>query len=183
MTPLQPTHHQPYFCEENIWWLNQHPKLVGFERFAVFITNSNRSVALASQKAGGRDGVVIWDYHVILAVLESEWVIYDLDTTAGIRQPMDAWFSNSIGLFKTLPSQFVAGYRAIRSDIFHSCFSSDRHHMKNPDGSWMQTPPSWPPIGHGHTLSDFVDPTNDTYGELLTEEGFKTRVTTRGHRP
>ena len=45
--------------------------------------------------------------------------------------------------------------------------------MKDPDGRWMQTPPSWPPIGHGHTLSDFVDPTDDTYGELLCEADFK----------
>ena len=170
MSSFVPTHYQSYYCEENIWWLNQHPELIQHPRVVVFITNAGQSVALGAQRAGGDDGVVIWDYHVVLAALESEWMIYDLDSTAGIRQPATTWLAHSVGLFHQLPERFVAGFRPIPGEVFHTEFSSNRHHMRTADNGWVHAPPSWSPIGNGHSLTDFIDPANQTYGPLMTAE-------------
>ena len=167
VTSFEVTHYQPYFCEENIWWLNRHTKLAPFERRVVFITNPHRSVALASQKAGGPDGVVVWDYHVVLAVRQAAWMICDLDSTAGVVQPLNTWFQNSVGVFQNLPRHLIAGYRAVPGEIYSSAFSSDRRHMLDLSGNWRHPPPPWPTIGMGHKLEDFLDPSPGVYGPLM----------------
>ncbi|EIM90368.1 uncharacterized protein STEHIDRAFT_50789 [Stereum hirsutum FP-91666 SS1] len=61
-----------HYCEENIYLLAQafYDQLSvreAWDIFVVFISNHTKTVALKNQKLG-RDGVVVWDYHVILVV-------------------------------------------------------------------------------------------------------------------
>ncbi|KAI8998996.1 N-terminal glutamine amidase-domain-containing protein [Trametes punicea] len=67
------------YCEENIYLLAQaftrlaRPSATDrrepwpWQIYVVFISNSGKTVALWSQKA--REGVVVWDYHVVLVLL------------------------------------------------------------------------------------------------------------------
>ncbi|KAL5511532.1 hypothetical protein ACEPAH_4749 [Sanghuangporus vaninii] len=59
------------YCEENIYLLvkrllQDEQVRAGWCVYAVFISNNTRTVALWSQKI--REDVVVWDYHVILAL-------------------------------------------------------------------------------------------------------------------
>ncbi|KAI0648246.1 N-terminal glutamine amidase-domain-containing protein [Trametes meyenii] len=78
--PLPPDSvYTPCYCEENVYLLarrfTQLSEVHATERrgpwpwqiFVVFISNGGKTVALWSQKA--RDGVVVWDYHVVLVLL------------------------------------------------------------------------------------------------------------------
>ncbi len=44
-------------------------------------------------------------------------------------------------------------FRVIPAEVFLATFASDRSHMKNEDGSWMQPPPSYPCIATQGTVS------------------------------
>ncbi|KAL5490419.1 hypothetical protein ACEPAI_5252 [Sanghuangporus weigelae] len=59
------------YCEENIYllaktWLQDEQVRAHWSVYAVFISNNTRTVALWSQKI--HEDVVVWDYHVFLAL-------------------------------------------------------------------------------------------------------------------
>ncbi|KAI0781311.1 N-terminal glutamine amidase-domain-containing protein [Trametes elegans] len=80
-----------YYCEENVYLLAQmltqllHTDSRGglWQVFVVFISNSGKTVALWSQKA--RDGVVVWDYHVVLVLVSRT----PLNTQDGSETPVN----------------------------------------------------------------------------------------------
>ena len=49
---------------------------------------------------------------------------------------------------KNVPSLFVSVrfFRVIPAEVYLTTFSSDRRHMRRPDGSWIKPPPSYAPI-------------------------------------
>jgi len=46
----------------------------------------------------------------------------------------------------SLKQRFRRLFRIVPAEVFLNKFSSSRKHMKNSEGSWMATPPPWPPI-------------------------------------
>ncbi|TCD65624.1 hypothetical protein EIP91_002429 [Steccherinum ochraceum] len=138
------------YCEENIYLLAQAlqdggPEARHWEAFAVFISNQSKTVALWNQQA--RDGVVVWDYHVVLVVRPinhasddpsqrdqaevtsdirpSCWV-YDFDT----RLPMPC---ESTGTFpycflgeNAIDARYI---RVVPAQVYLDNFASDRSHM------------------------------------------------------
>jgi len=142
--------HQPFYCEENIWWLAQEPHFVGRDPHALFISNAAGRCLLAHQRAGGDDGRVVWDYHVILiARIEggSGWEAWDLDSSLPCPEALPAY------LRATFPAAVAPAlaprFRVVPAPLFVATFATDRAHMRNPDGSWQQPPPPWPPPGEG----------------------------------
>jgi hypothetical protein len=159
-----PVKYWPFFCEENIWHLCQEKFLRPFERKVVFVSNTNRSVAMKFQKAVPPNTTVTWDYHVILLFRDAEWKVADLDTRLSLPCSCQEYFSNSF-----MPAQ-TPTFRVVDADDFIIHFASDRRHMENQP----QAPPPWDNIGTGFNLWDFVSVSNNSYGQIYNlKEMFK----------
>ena len=82
------------FCEENVYQLlaGMDPVLAARTN-AVFISNAGRTVPIWQQRAGrSEDGLVVWDYHVILIYRPDErTLVYDLASEAeiAVNNPAD----------------------------------------------------------------------------------------------
>lgn len=146
----------PFYCEENVWQLCVDPRVGSGPREVWVISNLQRTVALAHQRAGEPPlGLVVWDYHVVLASSSDDgWRLWDLDTTMGLNIPADRWLQ---GTFLPVPEPFRPWFRVLDAPRYRQMLASDRRHMKGPEGAWLQSPPPWPSIGEGHNLDRFTD--------------------------
>lgn len=181
--------YQPFYCEENIWKLCEHGVNAGSQ--VIFISNLNREALLFEQRGGDPiHGMVAWDYHVILAEPLSSaarehgmsgnsygrpqdatklatWSIRDFDTRLG--NPC-LWTTYRDQTFRKLPVDFAPWtpmFRPVPAELYHQRFASDRSHMRNPDGSWIRPPPSWPMIGEGSNLMSLIDFRDNSWGEVV----------------
>ena len=75
------------YCEENIWHLCDKIKKTNRltenqKAFVIFISNKNKTVPLWNQSSSqDQEGLVIWDYHVILIIRNDDGsTVFDLDT-------------------------------------------------------------------------------------------------------
>jgi len=171
MSLIIPTHedcqYAACFCEENVYKLIQkvsedHPESLQ-NTWAVFISNSGRCVPLWSQKAGREgDGLVIWDYHVILLYKEEDGqtLVYDLDTRLPFPAQFPLYSEATLTSDEMLEAKFHRQFRVIPGAEYLASLSTDRRHMKNDEG-WLQAPPSWPCIkgksDQDHNLDNFID--------------------------
>jgi hypothetical protein len=134
----------PFFCEENVWRQLQSPSLPVpvDERFAVFISNRARKVAMWSQRAAAADPVV-WDYHVVcLCHGAAGAVVVDVDCTAGVVLPLASWAAVSFRPWA--PTEVAPRFRVVHAPDFLRTFSSDRSHMLDAQGQPLKPPPPWP---------------------------------------
>ena len=148
------------YCEENIWQLLHTPPFEHTPSRAIFISNPARQCALWNQRAAAADGEpVIWDYHVVAARLEPgrPCEIWDLDSRAGYPLPLEAWWAATFPIMDRVHPKYHPRFRVILAKDYHAIFSSDRSHMRTPQGSWLAAPPGWPAIWQGHdTLQDLI---------------------------
>ncbi|KAH8401761.1 hypothetical protein KR009_007760, partial [Drosophila setifemur] len=152
--------------EENVWKLCEQVKRTRPEElskcYAVFVSNEGRTVPLWRQKAGrGDDQVVIWDYHVFFMHNPSpnRCLVFDLDTTLPFPTYFHKYVTETFRSDLALRPEHHRFFRVIPSDTYLIEFSSDRRHMRRPDGSWIKPPPSYPPIlsnTNMHCLGDFI---------------------------
>lgn len=151
----------PYYCEENVWRLLARPELAGLETWAVTVFPASQGihtvdrVALCSQRAGRpRDGLVFWDYHVYAIVRDglSDFVL-DFDTSLPFATPAPRHFaatypwavdSGSFPVERRSDPRFEPLFRVMPGRDYVDRFSSDRGHMRLPDGGWTAPPPPWP---------------------------------------
>lgn len=155
------------YCEENVYKLIQkvseeHPESLP-NTWAVFISNSGRCVPLWSQKAGREDdGLVVWDYHVILLYRkeDGQTLVYDLDTRLPFPAAFPLYSEATLASEEMLEAKFHRRFRVIPGAEYLTSLSTDRRHMKNEEG-WLQAPPSWPFIkgesDEDHNLDNFID--------------------------
>jgi len=47
-------------------------------------------------------------------------------------------------------------FRIVSSDVYLSTFASNRSHMLNADGSWLQPPPTYPCISTAGTVITYM---------------------------
>ncbi|HEY8427041.1 MAG TPA: hypothetical protein VIL20_01650 [Sandaracinaceae bacterium] len=168
----------PFYCEENVWWLAQEPRLAGLPREVVMVSNEARAVACFAQRAAPSEGApVVWDYHVVLAVRRPEGVeVEDLDCTRGFPLEAGDWLEATFGPARALPPRYAPRFRVIDADAYVSLFSSDRAHMRAPDGGWLAPEPPWPAIVRGPSnLLRLADVTDPFVGELLDLTGLRAR--------
>ncbi len=164
----------PCYCEENIWHLARKLLRSGDELRVIVISNITGQVALWQQKKSqAKDLPVIWDYHVILTAKTAQLTtIWDFDSS--LPFPINA----GDYLNQTFPSdlnycqELHPVFRLLTAESFVENFCSDRRHMYH-QGKWLSTPPSWPTIGSGHNLAEFVNMKNTKYGTLLSLDGLK----------
>ena len=170
------------YCEENVYKLVEnvsleHPTCLG-NTWVVFISNSGRCVPLWNQKAGRKgDGLVVWDYHVILLYRKDDKTrVYDLDTRLPFPAEFPAYSEATLGSEEQLEIKFHRKFRVISGPDYLANLSSDRRHMKTEDG-WLQPPPSWPCIkgnhGEEHNLDSFIDMDKEhSIGKIYNLDGF-----------
>lgn len=161
--------YQPYYCEENIWHLCASPLFEGKEKCVLILTNPDKAFAIFfSRSAAKPESFILWDYHVIFAVKDKEWTIWDPDTRLGIPVPAQHYLKYS---FPGLKKPFQPQFRVLEADVYHETLSSDRSHMLDQDGNWNAPPPSWEPIQNGpNNLMDLIDLKRTDWGTIMNLE-------------
>ena len=155
-TPLK---YQPYYCEENIWHLCQHPQYLGGE--VVFIASYGDYFPMLCQQGEQPGYPVFWDYHVVLL---KNGNIHDFNTTLPFTTPIAQYFECSFIDEGLLGSQQIPMFRVLSAEDYVRWFLSDRRHMKTSDG-WSAQPPKWPLISETTSnLHQFTDMTDAKFG-------------------
>jgi hypothetical protein len=186
--------YHPFYCEENIWHLCQSACVTGRRRRVVFVSNPSRTVLFFGQRAGDTDGVVIWDYHVFLLTHTQRWQVWDPNAVVGCPVPASEYVMRAFPYVSRLESHDPAGevgaapgpraganstlaprFRIIDADDYVAHFGSDRRHMRDAHGVWIEPPPPWGCLGQGHNLDRYVDVTADFHGEVLDFPTFVER--------
>ncbi len=158
--------YQPYYCEENVWWLSRQPEHA--DSHVVFVSNPARCVAMWGTRPGRpSDGLITWDYHVVL--LDNSGNIHDHDHKFGISRRFPNWIRDTFP--HETPLEFRPRFRVVAAAEFHEVFESDRSHMRTADGGWAQPPPPWPAPGDRSTLWDLVDTQKSGAGFVCDLDG------------
>lgn len=168
-------HDAPYWCEENVWHLCADARVQDRVAEVAVVTNADRRVALLHQRASPRpDGLVVWDYHVLLFSQEGEaWLAWDLDTTLGFPVSAREYLART---FPPAPDPtWQPRFRIVDRDAYVREFGSDRSHMRGPDDEWLQPPPPWPAIGRGRSLPRLLDLADASAGQWLDIDALQRR--------
>ena len=170
------------YCEENSWKLCQEPDFLNKPAFVVFASNANKTCAIWHQKAAESDiDPVVFDYHVFLLIQDEEqgWLVFDLDSTLGFPVNAETYFRDSFSADYFVPEDYRPLFRLLTPQQYIHHFSSDRSHMKDENGQWLQPPPVWeapfkPELGMN--LFRFVQMEDDFIGEVLDLQIMGERV-------
>ena len=142
--------HQPFYCEENVWLLLEHPALVSrAQRWAMIITNEARCCPMWQQRAGEPGQAVLWDYHVIALTRDEPegWLAWDLDHRPGLPCALSLWLERSFPLRQQLPQAYQPMFRVMSGEVYRGSLRTDRSHMRDERGGWLKPPPPWAPPG------------------------------------
>ncbi|XP_046837520.1 protein N-terminal glutamine amidohydrolase-like [Vespa crabro] len=140
------------YREENVWKLCQDVATKHGSELqhchVAFISNSRRSVPLWRQRAGkDEDKLVVWDYHVILIYAPDERaVVYDLDSALPYPTHFWKYATETFRSDEALRPEYHRRFRLVPASLYLQQFASNRQHMKREDGTWIKTPPDYPPI-------------------------------------
>ena len=164
-------HYQPFYCEENIWWLCSEPPLGTRIHQVIFVASSFGVCPIAEQRAGGDAGLAWWDYHCV--GLDLDRSIWDLDSRLPRPVSADRWLALSFPEPDRLPALLRPRFRVVASESYLAHFASDRRHMRTPTGDWLRAPPPWPCIGNGSNLARYCDVTDAAGpGQVFDLSGF-----------
>ncbi len=169
-----PLAYTPYYCEENAWHLCQRPELAPLDPHVVFVSNARRCVPMWAQRAAPEGEPVLWDYHVVVVTRAPTPQVWDLDSRLGLPVPATRWLSGTFAHLDEVRASFHPRCRVVAAAELVATFSTDRSHMRGPDGGWLQPPPPWPAPyapSRGMNLFDFVDPGATGAGQVLDLPG------------
>ncbi|MFT5430075.1 MAG: hypothetical protein ACI9OJ_000748 [Myxococcota bacterium] len=167
--------YQAFYCEENVWHLGRRlAPVVGYAGVLV-ISGFGKRVALCAQRAGRPgDGLLAWDYHVVLITgssrLSADTLVWDFDHVPGFPAVLADWKQESFPPWFGVPVEFLPGFRLVDYEEYAALLSSDRSHMKDGD-AWLQPPPTWPEIqrpGVENNVLRFADLSDSIGGEIVT---------------
>ena len=186
----------PFYCEENV--LRLAAARDRSTDWVVLLSNATRRIALAGQRRGrDGDGIVVWDYHVILVDRRGEGdasstKVIDQDSLLDQPVPVCRYVATTFPwpLYHTHP-EYAPRFSLVTAPDYRRRFSSDRSHMRRPDGTWHSPPPHWPPTYDttvGNTLFALCDGSDtgvtastDLLG-FTTWAGCETWRASDGHR-
>ena len=149
----------------------------------VFISNEKRTVPLWQQSASQEeDGLVIWDYHVILIIKNVlNCTVFDLDTSLPYPSEFDSYSKYAFKSDTGIMEQFHRKFRVINCKEFLKYFASDRSHMKTKNGQWIKPPPEYPCIQTSTSLNNiemFISMDQSVgWGNVLSLAGFNDYFT------
>lgn len=164
----------PFWCEENVHRLLSRPELGERAAWALLVRNAAGRVAVLRQRAGrGAPGLVVWDYHALALVAAppesgaAGLLALDLDSTLAFPCPASLWLGRSFPL--SPPPGLEPLFRLVSAREYVEELSSDRSHMRGPEGAWKAPPPPWDPPGSGRApnLLDWLDPSREEPGRIL----------------
>jgi protein N-terminal glutamine amidohydrolase len=169
--PHPPSNYAAFYCEENVWRMAVSVADAD-DRYVWLISNPQRQALCAWQRSGrtqsvlgvATEGVVVWDYHVVLA---SSATVWDLDTRLEMPCPIAHYLRATFPCRgQDTPAPMV---RIVPAQRYVREFASDRRHMMDSRGQASQPLPSWPAIrGEGctdaHTLPQLLSFTDPTFG-------------------
>jgi hypothetical protein len=169
--------YHPFYCDENMFYLAREARFSGRRARVVFVSSASGAVAMWRQRAGrARDGLVVWDYHVIL-LDEDAREIWDYDTTLGA--PVDGLEYLAASFLPGVPREHAPRFRLVDAPELVASFASDRSHMRDARGRFRRPPPPWPPIarpGCATNLARFVDTETAYLGEVIDLAAFRRRL-------
>ena len=152
------------YCEENVWHLCDKidkSKLLAENQkaFVIFISNKNKAVPLWNQSSSkDQEGLVIWDYHVILIIKSDEdSTVFDLDTNLPYPCEFNCYSEGTFKSDENILEQFHRKFRVIHIKDYLSNFASDRRHMKDENGQWLKPPPNYPCIQTSDCTNNITD--------------------------
>jgi hypothetical protein len=159
---------QPYYCEENIWWLAQDDSLPA-QREVLVITNARRQVIMQHQRARP----IAWDYHVVLLTEGRD--LWDLEHDLGMPVPLVSWIDASFP--RAAPAIYRPRFRIVAAEEYVRELRSDRSHMRDAHGRWSAPPPPWPCIGEGEpNLERFIDLDDPFLGVIASLDELRARI-------
>lgn len=177
-----PLKYTPFYCEENVWHLCQHPVLAPGDRQVIVITNAARQCPLFYQRAAAIGAWVLWDYHVIVvvsgAVPRQHPLVFDLDTRLGAPVPFADYAAATFDHRRAPHDPLAPRFRVIAATDYVARFGSDRSHMRDAHGRYFQPPPPWPPIrpeAGSLVLTDLLAIDASTFGPLLSLPELRAR--------
>ncbi|KAK9234871.1 N-terminal glutamine amidase-domain-containing protein [Lipomyces kononenkoae] len=184
------------YCEENIYkaceTLQSDLNTVTSDclLYVVFISSSTRSVPLFCQRSSHRkDGLVIWDYHVVLIkVVNDISYVLDFDTTIRVKNeqlnvrdgfrkvefiPFREYAESTFRHSLSLPADLRRYFRVISSKDYLSTFASDRSHMLVVDeggrNKYSKTPPPWLQICGSSACAAGIFMNIDSYIDMMND--------------
>ena len=102
--------------------------------------------------------------------------VYDLDTTLSFPASFQDYCESTFGSEDQLKECYHRKFRVVPAERYLATFASDRRHMKNSEGEWLQPPPPWSCIKIEttvHNLESFIDMTEGLgEGGVFSLEGF-----------
>ena len=140
--------YHPFYCEENVWHLCDNAGLSS-GMHAVVVTSEAQVCPLWHQRcAADVEHPVFWDYHVFAVARgkDSFPCVYDLDSTLAFPTSLATYIQATFGASGAFPSRYAPRFRIIPGSHFRAHFFSNRNHMRDADGRYLQAPPPWPPI-------------------------------------
>ncbi|WP_372371428.1 hypothetical protein [Candidatus Uabimicrobium sp. HlEnr_7] len=170
--------YQPFFCEENIWWLGKSLQVKGLsleKQYALFFSNDKQQIPLFFQDQG--EGLVVWDYHVVLYYKDEISMIFDFNTL--LPFPCNAQHYCAYTFPKKLPKEHQIYTRQIPMKDYHQKFYSDRSHMLDKNQKPLQPFPNWPAITGKkphYTLDEYVDFKQQKISKVLPLDKFFTNL-------
>lgn len=173
------------YCEENVWKLcdkiqnskNLRNLVEKGNVYAIFISNENKTVPLWQQSASeNEDGLVVWDYHVILAMKGEKCMVFDLDTKLPYPCEFEQYSERTFQSDDDIMEKFHRKFRVITIQEFLEHFASDRRHMKDANGEWIKPSPNYPCIQTSKSCNNidiFISmDKNVGWGEVLSLKQF-----------
>lgn len=145
--------YQPFYCEENVWKLCEARASAGRIAYAILIRAEGPAFPILSQRLAPPGQPLFWDYHVVYAEAGMVW---DRDSALGFPVPAALYLERSFFPEERLRESDRPRFRALPAAEWLADFSSDRSHMRGPEGSWLRPPPPWPSIGRGNALPSFL---------------------------
>jgi hypothetical protein len=158
-----PLRYQPYYCEENIWQLCQHPQYLGGE--VIFISSYGDHFPMLYQEGSEHpSSPIFWDYHVVLL---KDGYIHDFNSTLPFSTSIKEYFERSFIDESLLTPIQKPMFRVLLATDYVEFFLSDRRHMKTAD-NWDAPPPDWPMISETTSnLHRFIDMRDLEFGRVL----------------
>ena len=166
------------YCEENIWHLCQHLEIKSLDKRVLIISNESKNCPFWNHHSTENRTPIWWDYHVVLLVLDQgNWVVYDLDSTLGFPVDLGKYLHQTFGEIASLKPENRPFFKTFSGNTFMETFYSDRSHMKDGDGNWIFTPPSWPIVEQGNThkleMEEIMNFSDSSFQKIISIEELK----------